>query len=47
MSISQKRNLRLGIFATAASMASNARISSAETILPLRLSNSMFDSLKA
>jgi len=45
--MSQKRNFLLGIFATVAKTASNARISSAETTFPLRLRSSREDSLKA
>ena len=43
----QYKNFLLGILATVARVASNARTSSAEIILPLRLSNSILESLNA
>lgn len=43
----QYKNFLLGMFATVARVASKARTSSAEMIFPLRLSNSVFDSLNA
>ena len=45
--IDQNKNFLFGILATVASVASKANISSADTTLPLRFSNSILDSLKA
>ena len=45
--IVQYKNFLLGILATVASTASNAKISSADTTLPLRFKSSREDSLKA